>query len=146
MEVMATTPIPTVPTRSERSQRPPNITVSPDEDEAIQRQGNVLFYRMDRHIRTVTDFWREWTVGLHGNPSIMVLDRQWGSQWRSKRGAEQQWYSLRNEVIKEIRYIAVRRQVSEETAVQDVDLAHQASKKSLDGFCKALKVARKQRE
>jgi hypothetical protein len=53
--------------------------------------------------------------------------------------------TLRNEVIKEIRYIVIRRQVSEETAVQYVDLAYQASNKSLDGFCRALKVAWRQR-
>jgi hypothetical protein len=93
MEAMETTLIPTVPTGSGRSQRPLNIMVRPDGNETIQRQGSVLFYRMDRHIKTVTDLWREWTVGLNDNLSLMVLNWHWGSQWRSKCSAEQQWYS-----------------------------------------------------
>jgi Transcriptional activator of glycolytic enzymes len=61
---------------------------------------------MCRAVRTVEALWREWTVGLQGNPSIEVLDRKWGNHWRAGRQSELQWYSLRLEVIREIRRVA----------------------------------------
>ena len=47
-------------------------------------------YRMCRAVRTVEDLWREWTVGLQGQPSIDELDRRWGSRWRAGRQNELQ--------------------------------------------------------
>jgi len=75
---------------------------------------------MCRAIRTVEDLWREWTVGLQGQPSINELDRRWGTSWRAGRPSELQWYALRLEVIKEIRRIAQARKTSEEAAIWQV--------------------------
>jgi Transcriptional activator of glycolytic enzymes len=45
-------------------------------------------HRMCRAVRTVEVLWREWTVGLQGNPSIEVLDRKWGNRWSAGRKSE----------------------------------------------------------
>jgi Transcriptional activator of glycolytic enzymes/Centromere DNA-binding protein complex CBF3 subunit, domain 2 len=102
-------------------------------------------HRMCRAVRSVKALWQEWTVGLQGNPSIETLDRKWGNQWRAGRQSELQWYSLRLEVIKEIRRIAQAHRTSEEAAMQQVNLQQQQTKCSLDQFCKQLRASRKTR-
>jgi hypothetical protein len=57
-------------------------------------------YVMKRDVNTVTELWREWSVGLGGGPSIMQLNVTWGSRW--KAGNEGQFYSRRLSIIKAI--------------------------------------------
>ena len=102
-------------------------------------------HRMSRAVGTVKALWHEWAVGLQGNPSIEVLDRKWGNRWRAGRQSELQWYSLRLEVIKEIRRIAQAQRTSEEAAMRQVYLLQQQTKCSLDQFCKQLRAGRKAR-
>ena len=45
-------------------------------------------YRMCRSVKTVEALWREWTVGLNGQPSVSALDSRWGNRWRAGRQAE----------------------------------------------------------
>lgn len=104
-------------------------------------------YRMCRTVKTVKALWQEWTVGLgHGKPSVAALDSRWGSQWRAGRQSELQWYSLRLEVIKEIRRVAQARHVSEEAAMWQVNLQQGQMQCSLDQFCKQLRASRKARK
>lgn len=103
-------------------------------------------YRMSRAVKTVRDLWREWTVGLRGGPSITALDNRWGSRWRAGRQAEVQWYSLRLEVIREIRRVARARRISEESAMHFVGAEQRQSNCSLDLYCKRLRANRKTRE
>jgi hypothetical protein len=70
-------------------------------------------YRMYRAVKTVEGLWHEWTVGLRGMLAITALDRKWGSRWRAGRRSELQWYSLRLEVIKEIKRIAQAQRIGE---------------------------------
>ena len=100
-------------------------------------------YRMCRAVKTVKALWREWTVGLGGNPSIDVLDSKWGSRWRAGRQNELQWYSLRLEVIKEIRRVARAQRISEEAAMWQVNLMQEKMQCSLDQFCKRLRAGKK---
>jgi hypothetical protein len=102
-------------------------------------------YRMCRTTKTVEELWREWTVGLQGEPAITALDSRWGSQWRAGRQSELQWYSLRLEVIKEIRRLAQSRRTSEEAAMRALDLQQQQSGHSIDQLCKLLRRGRKAR-
>jgi hypothetical protein len=102
-------------------------------------------YRMCRAVRSVEALWREWTMGLQGNPSIEVLDRKWGNRWRAGRQTELQWYSLRLEVIREIRRVAQAQRTSEEAAMWQVSLQQQQTRCSLDQFCKQLRAGRKAR-
>jgi hypothetical protein len=103
-------------------------------------------HRMSRDVKTVRDLWREWTVGLRGGPSIMALDNRWGCRWRAGRQAEVQWYSLRLEVIREIRRVARVRRISEESAMHFVGAEQRQSNCSLDLYCKRLRANRKTRE
>ncbi|KAF1977905.1 hypothetical protein BU23DRAFT_451792, partial [Bimuria novae-zelandiae CBS 107.79] len=98
-------------------------------------------YRLCRAVRTVEDLWREWTEGLQGQPSIAELDRRWGNRWRAGRQSELQWYSLRLEVIKEIRRVAQARRTSEEAAMWQVSQQQQQRRCSLDQLCKQLRAA-----
>jgi len=66
-------------------------------------------YRMSRTLQTIPELWREWTVGLPGQPSIEQLDTQYGASWRTGPAAasERQFYSRRKTLITEIRRLAV---------------------------------------
>ena len=102
-------------------------------------------YHMSRTAKTVEALWHEWTVGLRGAPSIDMLDRQWGSQWRSGCRSELQFYSLRLEVIKEIRHMAQAQRISEEAAMQQISKQQRNMQCSLDRLCKLLRAGRKAR-
>jgi hypothetical protein len=99
-------------------------------------------YRMCRSVKTVEALWHEWTVGLNGQPSVSALDSRWGSRWRAGRQAELQWYSLRLEVIKEIRRIAQMQRSSEQQAMRVLQHHQQQMGYSLDRFCKHLRAGR----
>lgn len=106
-------------------------------------------YRMSRSVKTVTDLWREWTVGIGGGPAIASLDARWGFRWRSGRGrhAEAEFYSQRLEVIREIRRVAQARRIDEDAAAAFVGAEYrQLAFSSLAGYCKQLRVNRKKRE
>jgi hypothetical protein len=103
-------------------------------------------YRMSRAIKTVEALWQEWTTGLPGQPAVSALDTRWGSQWRAGRRSEVQWYSLRLEVIREIRRISKARRIAEISAMHAVAADHRQSSRSLDAFCKQLRANRKLRE
>ena len=59
-------------------------------------------YRMSRTIQTVDDLWREWTVGLGGNPSIQSLEDSHGAKWRPEQ-KERTFFSRRKVIIDYIR-------------------------------------------
>ena len=65
-------------------------------------------YCMSRTVQTIPELWREWTVGLHGQPSIERLDELYGAGWRSgpTKAAERQFYSRRKVLITEIKRLA----------------------------------------
>jgi hypothetical protein len=99
-------------------------------------------HRMCRSVKTVEALWREWTVGLNGQLSISALDSRWGSRWRAGRQSELQWYSLRLEVIREIRRVAHAQRSSEQQAMWALQHQQQKMGCSLDRFCKHLRASR----
>jgi hypothetical protein len=80
------------------------------------------------------------------DPAGPALDDRWGSRWRAGRTAEVQWYSLRLEVIREIRRVSRSRRIAEISAMHTVAADHQRSGGSLDLFCKRLRRDRKERD
>jgi len=98
---------------------------------------------MSRAVKTVDRLWYEWTIGFTGSPSIQALDRKWGCRWRAGRRSELQWYSLRQEVIKEIQRIAQAQRIGDEAAMWQVNLQQQKMGCSLDQLCKRLRAGRK---
>ena len=109
-------------------------------------EGGPPKHRMSRAVKTVEALWQEWNSGLPGQPSISALDDRWGSRWRAGRTAEVQWYSLRLEVIREIRRVSKSRRIAEISAMHTVAADHQQSGGSLDLFCKRLRRDRKERD
>lgn len=103
-------------------------------------------YRMSRAVKTVEALWQEWMTGLPGQPAVSALDARWGSQWRAGRRSEVQWYSLRLEVIREIRRLSKSRRIAEISAMHALAADHRQSSRSLDAFCKQLRASRKLRE
>ena len=77
--------------------------------------------------------------------SVRRLDSRWGNRWRAGRSSEIQWYSLRSEVIKEIRYQARSWRQSGEEAMATLHLEQRHAGISLNSLCKRLRKARKQR-
>jgi hypothetical protein len=75
---------------------------------ALEKASQVPQYHMSRTIQTIPDLWQEWTIGLQGQPSIEMLDRLYGSSWRSgpAKTSERQFYSRRKTLINEIRRLA----------------------------------------
>jgi len=126
---------------SPRSSEQPSPTPAPPQQ--LWEQEDPPAYRMCRATKTVEGLWREWTVGLRGQPSITALDGRWGSRWRANRPSELQWYSLRLEAIKEIRRTAQAQRISEEAAMLLVNLQQRQIGCSLDRFCKQLRQGRK---
>ena len=125
---------------------PPQLRLQPQqgpESELELRPEQPPVHRMCRAVKSVRALWREWTEGLGGSPSIAALDSKWGSKWRAGRQNELQWYSLRLEVIKEIKRVAQAQRVSEEAAMWQVNLQQEQMQCSLDQFCKRLRAGRK---
>ncbi|KAL2140333.1 hypothetical protein VTI28DRAFT_3977 [Corynascus sepedonium] len=117
----------------------PELDLQPELDPDLQPPR----YRMCRAVKTVEALWREWTVGLRGHPAVSELDSKWGSRWRSGRQSELQWYSLRLEVIREIRRVAQAKRIGEQAAMHIVSMQQQRIGCSLDQFCKQLRANRK---
>ena len=148
---LPSTPTPTTPTTTPTptpTPTPPTTTI-PTTTPTLALVATALTkppqYRMCRTTKTVEELWREWTVGLQGQPAIAALDSRWGSQWRAGRQSELQWYSLRLEVIKEIRRLAQSRRTSEEAAMRALDLQQQQLGHSIDQLCKLLRRGRQAR-
>jgi hypothetical protein len=69
-------------------------------------------YQLNRDILTITDVWREYSVGFPGKPSIQSLEAQFGTAWRKDR-KESRFFSRRKELYK-----AIEKKVEEERRVQ----------------------------
>lgn len=122
---------------------PPPRTVLERQEEA--RMAFVPSYRLSREVVTVTDLWREWTVGLGGLPSVASLDAAYGSRWRSP--SERQYYSMRKVLIDEIvsRAGGSLEKEALEAVVEAVEGERVRGRASMDKFIKALKEERKAR-
>ena len=98
----------------------------------------VPVYKMSRSLLSVTDVWREYKVGLGGNPSIENLDRDYKNAWR-RAPVERKFYSRRLVLYKQIKSLAEELSVSETVAAENLERSRLAAKKSLDSFQKSLK-------
>jgi hypothetical protein len=67
-----------------------------DDGPSNRQEHHQEVYTLSRDIQSVTDLWREWSVGLlPGIPSVMSLDEQYGTSWRKNaRGKPSQLTSL----------------------------------------------------
>jgi transcriptional activator of glycolytic enzymes GCR1 len=100
---------------------------------------------MRRDISTVRQLYQEWTVGLNHCLPVGELDRRYGNRWRAGRGDEIQFYSLRVEIMRDIRRIADVNGLSEATAMERLQGRQDREKWTLDKLCKRLRLEAKQR-
>jgi len=61
-------------------------------------------YRMSRGIRTVTDFWREWSEGLSGGPAVRDLELKYGAKWSEAN--ERRFFNRRKKIAGKIERLA----------------------------------------
>lgn len=102
-------------------------------------------YRMSRTNASVSDLWKEWTVGLLGNPAVHDLDRVWGSAWRTTK-QQAMWHSRRSNIIRAIKRLANLEDPNEFTEalkIRDPDsgvLGGQPVQKAIDALQKRCTV------
>lgn len=72
--------------------------------DAQARRDFVLRYRMNRAVKTVKDLAREYYEGLPGQPSVLSLERRFGSTWRSS-ASERTFFHKRFVIIQRIESI-----------------------------------------
>ncbi|KAL0097248.1 transcriptional activator of glycolytic enzymes-domain-containing protein [Phycomyces blakesleeanus] len=88
----------------------------------IQQPTKKSIYSLSRDIVTVTDLWREWSVGLSdAMPSVIELNKTKGSSWRSI-AKERQFYSRRLIIVNKIYKVKQTTNCSIEEAVGAVEL------------------------
>lgn len=73
----------------------------PDQDLEYSNSHILTNYRLNRAIHTVTDVAREYFEGLRGQPSVMYLERRYGTHWRSKP-SERTFFAKRMQIINKI--------------------------------------------
>lgn len=96
-------------------------------------------YKMDRTLTTIEQVWREFKVGLLGNPAVEDLERVYGSKWK-KTATEKRFFLRRKELYDAVANRAASRGISNDAAVRELqELQMQQSNKSLDSFRKFLK-------
>jgi hypothetical protein len=93
-------------------------------------------YTLSRTIQTVPELWQEWTQGIEGNPPVEMLERRYGSTWRSSH-KEAVLFSRRKVIINEI-YSRKDSGFSIEAAVEDLELVRTRAKLSLYKLWKLL--------
>jgi hypothetical protein len=58
-------------------------------------------YRMSRQATTAAQLYTEWFTGLGDKPSVVEMDRQFGTKWR-RENKEKVFYSVRKTIIDHI--------------------------------------------
>jgi hypothetical protein len=57
---------------------------------------------MSRNVQTVGQLWREWTVGLTGQPAVQQLESTYGPRWRPQL-KERTFFSRRKVIVDNIK-------------------------------------------
>jgi hypothetical protein len=94
---------------------------------------------MSRAIQTVEELWREWTEGLHPNPSIDRLDSRYGVTWRKKDNAEATFYSRRKIIIQYLRTIIAKTRIDSSAAIQRLETVRKRHRWSLSRLSRQIK-------
>lgn len=71
---------------------------------------------MVRALKTVTQVWQEWTLGIHGGPAVRGLEELHGSAWRNTP-AEKRSFFRRKRIIDRVSVIAQQQNISHDEAV-----------------------------
>ncbi|KAG1178328.1 hypothetical protein G6F70_006238 [Rhizopus microsporus] len=94
-------------------------------------------YKLCRHLKTVTDVWREYELGLPGQPAVQFLEQTQGTSWRRDR-TESRYFSRRKVIYDKVKKTASEYNISTTEAAEIVERKRIELGKSLDGFCKVI--------
>lgn len=94
-------------------------------------------YKLCRHLKTVTDVWREYELGLPGQPAVQFLEQTQGTSWRRDR-TESRYFSRRKVIYDKVKKTASEYNISTTEAAEIVERKRVELGKSLDGLCKVI--------
>jgi hypothetical protein len=94
-------------------------------------------YKLCRHLKTVTDVWREYELGLPGQPAVQFLEQTQGTSWRRDR-TESRYFSRRKVIYDKVKKTASEYNISTTEAAEIIERNRVELGKSLDGFCKVI--------
>ena len=77
-------------------------------------------FRMSRTIATVSDLWREYAVGLSGQPSVRTTYEGASTEWK-RNESERRWYQRRKPILQAVEEIAAKRCIPPEQAATLID-------------------------
>lgn len=80
----------------------------------------ILPFQMSRSIDTVCDLWREYSVGLPGQPSVRTMYEGGSTEWKKKE-SERRFYQRRKVILQVVEDIANKRGIPAEEAAAVVD-------------------------
>jgi Transcriptional activator of glycolytic enzymes len=109
---------------------PPPRSQEPNAAQEIPR------YTLNRNFSTVTDVWREYSVGINGNPSVNSLEERYQTAWRDRK--ESRFFSSRSVLYREVEKIAANRGISCEEAAYVLEARRIELKMSLDKLMKSI--------
>ncbi|KAG2214830.1 hypothetical protein INT45_003585 [Circinella minor] len=100
-------------------------------------------YHLNRSIKTVTEVWREWSVGLTPeSPAVSQLEDEFGASWRQDQ-AERQAFSRRLNIIKAVNDIAEQKGIPADERFRAAEMLDEAMNrrgwKSLNALINDLK-------
>ncbi|EIE88996.1 hypothetical protein RO3G_13707 [Rhizopus delemar RA 99-880] len=96
-------------------------------------------FKMSRSLISVTDVWREYSVGLAGKPSIKSMEEQYGADWRKvDNRTESRFFTRRLPLYKKIESLSNERGISCEEAAQFLEFRRVSDKLSINQMCKLV--------
>ncbi|EIE80627.1 hypothetical protein RO3G_05332 [Rhizopus delemar RA 99-880] len=94
---------------------------------------------MSRSLISVTDVWREYSVGLAGKPSIKSMEEQYGADWgKVDNRTESRFFTRRLPLYKKIESLSNERGISCEEAAQFLEFRRVSDKLSINQMCKLV--------
>ena len=100
----------------------PDVPVAGTRTEQLQSNPPIPNYKMSRCITTVYDLWKEWTIGIGGQPSVQILEQQYGDRWRGgSKSTETKFFKGRKLIVDRIESIRARDRSTIESAVMVVE-------------------------
>ncbi|KAI3630051.1 hypothetical protein MIR68_011486 [Amoeboaphelidium protococcarum] len=106
---------------------------------AEEDDAEVLDYKMNRSVVTVSTLWQEWTSGIAGGPPVQDLEATFGTKWR-KDQTESKFFNRRRVIIDEIKRMVNENVAScEQEAVRLLEIKRSSNLWSLDKLMKSIK-------
>jgi Transcriptional activator of glycolytic enzymes len=125
----ASAPPPAVVSLQQSPYTSPNAVAPPSESEEVPQ------YTL-QNLRDVPSIWREWSVGIAGNPAVRDLEEKFQHRWRPTPKARTAF--CRRKVIWDAVILRMGKGLTEEEAVSDLETFRQ--KESINKLHDRLKV------